>query len=99
MGKYEHLATELAPLFSSLAHPARLQIILYLSKLEEAPAGDISSGLPLSKSTISEHMSKLKAAGLIHCKPEGVCQKYSLNSEKISAIVGLLKEFADQIQT
>ncbi|MBL7111964.1 MAG: helix-turn-helix transcriptional regulator [Bacteroidales bacterium] len=99
MEKYDHLTTELAPLLSSLAHPARLQIILYLSKMEEAPAGDISSQLPLCKSTISEHMSKLKAAGLIHCTPEGVCHKYRLSSTKISAIVGLLKEFADQIQT
>ncbi|UCG27955.1 MAG: helix-turn-helix transcriptional regulator [Bacteroidales bacterium] len=99
MEKYDHLVTELAPLFSSLAHPARLQIILYLSKLEEALAGDISSQLPLCRSTTSEHMSKLKAAGLIHCTPEGICLKYRLNSKKISVIVGLLKELTDQIQT
>lgn len=99
MEKYDRLATELAPLFSSLAHPARLQIILYLSKLEEALAGDISSRLPLCKSTASEHMSKLKAAGLIRCMPAGICQKYRLDSTKISAIVSLLKDFTEEIQT
>jgi len=83
---YQDITLKLAPMLDALSHPARLQIVLHLAKYKNCPAGSISTRLPLCKSTVSQHMSKLKKAGLITCTPDGVYQNYQLN-DKIFALV------------
>ena len=78
---YQDITLKLAPMLDALSHPARLQIVLHLAKYEGCPAGNISERLPLSKSTVSEHMSKLKEVGLISCTLNGACHNYRLNDE------------------
>ncbi|MCA1759877.1 MAG: metalloregulator ArsR/SmtB family transcription factor [Bacteroidales bacterium] len=91
--KYDEQFIEIAKTLQSLAHPARLQIVEHLAKYIECPAGSISSELPLSKSTVSQHMTKLREAGLISCNPSGVCQNYRLNIEKLSEIIHQMESF------
>jgi DNA-binding transcriptional ArsR family regulator len=50
-------------MLNALSHPARLQIMLHLAKYNGCQARSISERLPLAKSTVSEHLSKLKEAG------------------------------------
>lgn len=72
--KYTHTQTDLSSLLDALSHPARLQIVEHLAQYEECPAGKISEKLPLSKSTVSLHLAKLKETGLITCSPYGFYQ-------------------------
>lgn len=95
MEKYNETFIELSAALQALAHPARLQIVEHLAKYHECPAGAISSELPLSKSTVSQHMAKLREAGLISCSPEGVCQHYRLNEKRLNQIIQQLKTFGD----
>jgi|GEM_PF-827996 len=92
--EYRDVSIELATLLDALSHPARVQIIMHLAKYKNCPANNISSRLPLSKSTVSQHMSKLKKAELIICNPNGICNSYELNYEKLYL---LKKYFSDLI--
>lgn len=97
--KYERKTIELATILDALAHPARLQILLYLSGHKGCPAGNISDHLPISKSTVSKHMSKLKDVGLITCSPSGLCLNYQLNGKVLKLSGKYLSEFFKQIET
>ena len=56
----------------ALAHPARVAIIQLLIKRQSCICGDIVEELPLSQSTVSQHLKELKNAGLIKGEIEGV---------------------------
>ncbi|MFW5756078.1 MAG: ArsR/SmtB family transcription factor [Tangfeifania sp.] len=91
--KYNETFTALAAALQALSHPARLQVVEHLAKYNDCPAGAISKELPLSKSTVSQHMAKLRKAGLITCYPNGVCQSYRLNTDKLNEVIQLVESF------
>jgi len=49
----------------ALGHPARVAILRILLKKESCYCGDIVGELPLSQSTVSQHLKELKEAGII----------------------------------
>ena len=56
----------------ALAHPARVAILRLLLKKNTCICGDIVEELPLSQSTVSQHLKELKEAGLIKGAIDGV---------------------------
>ena len=56
---------ELAKLAWALAHPARLRILAILRERSACLCGDLVERMPLSQSTVSEHLKVLKEAGLV----------------------------------
>lgn len=87
-----------ASLFKALAHPARLQILQYLAETKTCISGDISEELPLSRTTVHQHLKELKDAGLIRGHVEGVKMKYCLDVEKVKEMKFLLSGFLDKIE-
>jgi len=87
-----------AELFKALAHPARLQILQFLSETQNCITGDISDELPLSRTTVNQHLTELKNAGLIQGHIEGAKTKYCLNPEKIKEMKEMLVSFIEGIQ-
>ncbi|MFD2515516.1 ArsR/SmtB family transcription factor [Pontibacter locisalis] len=55
----------------ALAHPARIAILRILLERTSCICGDIVEELPLSQSTVSQHLKELKEAGLIKGDIEG----------------------------
>ncbi len=55
----------IAELAKALAHPARIAILQYLLKTEGCICGDIVDKVPLSQSTVSQHLKELKKANII----------------------------------
>ena len=49
----------------ALSHPARVAILKLLIQKQACICGDIVEELPLSQSTVSQHLKELKEAGLI----------------------------------
>ena len=86
-----------ANLFKALAHPARLQIIQFLAETKMCISGDISEELPLSRTTVNQHLRELKDAGLIQGHVEGVKTNYCLDYEKIQEMKTILTEFLNEI--
>jgi DNA-binding transcriptional ArsR family regulator len=63
----------------ALSHPARVAILKFLSKQKSCICGDIVNELPLSQSTVSQHLKELKAAGLIKGVIEGASVCYCID--------------------
>jgi ArsR family transcriptional regulator, arsenate/arsenite/antimonite-responsive transcriptional repressor len=74
-----------AVLFKALAHPARIAILKYLAETRTCITGDISEELPLSRSTVNQHLAELKKAGLIKGHFEGVNTRYCLNPDGLAS--------------
>lgn len=63
----------------AMGHPARIAILNYLSSLNCCYFGDIDKELPISKATVSQHLTELKKAGLIQGSIEPPKVKYCIN--------------------
>ncbi|MBU1008848.1 MAG: metalloregulator ArsR/SmtB family transcription factor [Bacteroidetes bacterium] len=74
---------ELAKLARLLSHPARIAILRFLASTDCCISGDISNEIPLSRTTVSQHLNELKGAGLITGEIEGVRVNYCLDSQQI----------------
>lgn len=72
---------QLALLAKALAHPARVAIIQLLATKNTCIAGDIAAELPLSRTTVSQHLQELKALDLIRGDIDGLTVCYCLNTE------------------
>jgi len=87
-----------ASLFKALAHPARLQILHFLAESKTCISGDISEELPLSRTTVNQHLKELKDAGLIRGHVEGVKTNYCLDYGKVEEMKEILNGFLNEIQ-
>lgn len=66
----------------ALAHPARVAILRLLINKKACVCGDIVDELPLSQSTVSQHLKELKAAGLIQGDIEGTKVCYCIDPKE-----------------
>jgi len=88
---------ELASLAKLLSHPARLAILKYLSECKSCISGDIAKELPLSRTTVSQHLQELKRGGLIQGEIEGNKICYCLNPEKVQLLRKVFTDFFTKI--
>jgi ArsR family transcriptional regulator, arsenate/arsenite/antimonite-responsive transcriptional repressor len=84
---------KLARYSKALAHPARLFILDFLSRNKCCYSGDMAEELPIARSTLSQHLSELKAAGLIQGEINPPYIKYCINKEGWSEARELLGDF------
>jgi len=66
----------------ALGHPARIAILELLIKKQACICGDIVDELPLSQSTVSQHLKELKEAGLIKGDIDGVKICYCIDEKE-----------------
>jgi DNA-binding transcriptional ArsR family regulator len=86
---------DLAVLTKALGHPARIAIIQFLVKSKSCVCGDIVDELPLSQSTVSQHLAELKKAGLIKGDIDGPSVCYCIDERawnKAKKVIGELFE-------
>ena len=62
---------ELALVAKALGHPARVAILRLLAQRQACVCGELVLELPLSQSTVSQHLKELKAAGLVQGEVDG----------------------------
>ena len=86
-----------AVLFKALAHPARLAILRYLDETRVCITGDISDELPLSRTTVNQHLTELKNAGLIQGTVNGVKVNYCLNPARIAELEKIVNCFFKEL--
>ena len=72
---------DLAALSKALAHPARIAILQFLATQKACVCGDIVNELPLSQSTVSQHLRELKSVGLIKGEVEGPSVCYCIDEK------------------
>ncbi len=76
----------LASIAKVMSHPARLAILRYLAKCNTCISGDISNEIPLSRTTVSQHLQELKKVGLIKGEIDGLKVNYCLCSSCIDDV-------------
>jgi DNA-binding transcriptional ArsR family regulator len=72
---------EIAELAKALAHPARIAIVKHLIEAKSCICGDIVDELPLSQSTVSQHLKELKEAGIIKGNISGTSVCYCIDEK------------------
>lgn len=77
----------------ALSHPARIAILKLLIKKQACICGDIVDELPLSQSTVSQHLKELKEAGLIKGDIEGAKVCYCIDENEWKLAQKLLSDF------
>ena len=91
--EFEKAEITLADLAKALSHPARISILKVLAKNNECICGEIVEILPLSQSTVSQHLKELVKVGLIKGKVEGVTSCYCINWKKMDELKSILDKF------
>lgn len=82
---------KLSMFVKAMAHPTRMWILQFLSRQNCCFSGEIADELPYARSTISEHLRQLKAAGLIQGEIEHPKIRYCINK----ANWGMAKQMLD----
>jgi DNA-binding transcriptional ArsR family regulator len=78
-----------AAVLKALAHPGRLAIVKLLAR-EECCVCDVANVFSWPISTASQHLARLKAAGLVRTRPEGKLVFYSLSRPGLPDLVSSL---------
>ncbi len=88
----------LAKYAKALSHPARVAILKLLIQKQACICGDIVEELPLSQSTVSQHLKELKEAGLIKGDIDGVKVCYCIDETEWEIAKNLLNEIFSSFQ-
>ncbi len=89
---------ECAGFFKALSHPARIQILKYLAEIKTCITGDISEELPLSRTTVNQHLAELKRVGLIRGQVTGVKTNYCIDPVVINKLNRVMTSFLKEIK-
>jgi len=79
--EFTRAQNDLASITKALGHPARIAILQFLIKTKTCVCGEIVNELPLSQSTVSQHLSELKKAGLIKGDIDGPSVCYCIDEK------------------
>ncbi len=81
-----------ADMFSAMGNEARLRImqLLLSAHPDGLVVGDIQSELDIPSSTLSHHLDKLKAEGLVRVTREGTFLRYRADAEALQQVLHFL---------
>ena len=78
--------TRLAEMLKAIGHPVRLRIVEEIARRHSCCCGEMCDCFPLSQSTVSQHLSVLKNAGIVAVEKKGTSSRYSLDAEALRAL-------------
>jgi ArsR family transcriptional regulator len=84
------ILNEKARVLRVLAHPVRLCIVRGLWEKGSCNVSHMQSCLETPQSTLSQHLQRLRAAGIVSAVRNGTEMKYTLNMELIGAWLPVL---------
>ena len=79
-----------AEVLKMLGHPTRLCIVTNLLKIERCNVTNIQNCLCIPQSTVSQHLSKLKSAGIIEGTRNGLEINYRVVDEDAIKVIEVL---------
>ncbi|MDO8862219.1 metalloregulator ArsR/SmtB family transcription factor [Haliea sp. E1-2-M8] len=82
-------AGEAAQLLKQLANEKRLMILCALVEGEQS-VGALNAAVALSQSALSQHLARLREAGLVTTRRDGQLIYYALAGDKVPAILHVL---------
>jgi ArsR family transcriptional regulator, arsenate/arsenite/antimonite-responsive transcriptional repressor len=82
----------LALMCKALAHPARVKLLNYLADYGTCYFGKLTDILPLAASTISQHVTILKEAGLIEGSADSQRTCYCVNPKRVQQLKDMIAD-------
>lgn len=79
-----------AEILKALAHPVRLCIIRGLMEKKQCNVSYMQECLDLPQSTVSQHLQKLRSAGIVEAERNGLEIHYRIVDEKIQQLITVL---------
>ena len=92
---YSKQEQQLAQFAKAMGHPARIAILKFLASQNCCFFGGIHEVLPISKATVSQHLTILKNSGLIQGEIFPPKVKYCINRENWELAKELFNELMD----
>jgi len=89
----------LAAACKALSHPARLAILQTLAQRGTCICGEIVDVMPLSQSTVSQHLKVLKEAGLITGTVDGPRSCYCIDVAAVGELRDTLGRLFGALET
>ncbi len=82
----------LAKLAWAIAHPARVRLLQILISKTACVCGELVDAMPLSQSTVSQHLKILKESGLVQGEIDGPKVCYCVNQQGLAQLKKLINE-------
>lgn len=95
--KFDPELQQLALFAKAISHPARLAILKYLAETRTCISGDISDQIPLSRSTVSQHLKELRDMGMIHGEIDGLKVNYCLCQSRVEEFIVMFDKFFETV--
>ncbi|MFQ5648663.1 MAG: ArsR/SmtB family transcription factor [bacterium] len=89
---FNETQNQIAEFAKAFAHPARVAIIQQLVRKQTCICGDLVDVLPLSQSTVSQHLKELKRIGIIKGEVEGPRVCYCIDKEAWEKAKAMLQD-------
>lgn len=86
----------LALALKALAHPVRLHLVRFLLRRGECVFGELPEHLGLAPSTVSQHVSVLREAGILCAQPEGRAVCYCVDRARIEEVTQSLLQLSQE---
>ena len=86
---------DVAAITKALGHPARVAILQFLAQQKGCICSVIVEELPLSQSTVSQHLKELKNAGLIKGDIDGPSVCYCIDEKAWNKAKKLLNDLIE----
>lgn len=87
---------EVAELLKVLAHPVRLCIVKGLIEKGECNVTYMQRCLDTPQSTISQHLQKLRSAGIVEGRRNGLEINYRVCNDKVYDLIKIMFEASDK---
>lgn len=97
ISEFDQREIDLARYSKALAHPARIAILKLLQTKNGCICNSIVEELPLSQSTVSQHLKELKEAGLITGEVDGPRVCYCLNLKACKVAMNTINALFNKI--
>jgi DNA-binding transcriptional ArsR family regulator len=95
--EFAKVEVDIAEIAKALSHPARIKILKILNDLNSCMVGSIVDLLPLSQSTVSQHLKELKRVGLIKGEIEGPKICYCINPKVMERVKNEFNKLFSQV--
>jgi DNA-binding transcriptional ArsR family regulator len=85
---------DIAPIAALIGDPTRARVLMALTDGRALPASRLAAEAGVAPSTVSEHLARLLAAGLVTMHPEGRSRFYRLSSAAVAEALEALARIA-----
>ena len=79
-------------LLKSLANEPRLLVLCFLAESGELSVGELVDRVDLSQSAVSQHLAKMRKAGLVTTRKESQTVFYRVSDPKANRVIELLHD-------